>query len=472
MDQKKKTDADILTIPDDVWFFTFRYLTPLDFTFICLTCSHFNNFMHSNNYWKYGCEQLWSKANCKEPDFPSTLTRDLFGLFESIVDFILALLTSKHWQRYLQDTTRFTSVETLRRKIYLGEITAEKLVCRSSRHILELIIEHDRIEMFKIYLYYYTKKVYGSNIGNYSTSNYNQMACDTIETLSFKYQAISKPIVNFPYEGRNQFVIHRVFANDAMKIATYLLSKDVDSTKNDTYNNNNINDRKNNTMASICTNEDDHDIPLSLINSMVRSDTDTIVEESLLSTAVGLERIEFIQLLLKHPSMTKDEINKPRTGRRDRLGGTLLHQAVNKSIEIVRMLINDDRVDINAVDKRGKTAIMVAIDLQPKTALMLIENDKIDVNIQNNRGDTLLHMIVKMGLRHYFCPGVKDKNEQDEIAVQLAQKLLQRKDLDCNIKNSNGQLAVNFAKSINFVRMIQLLEKYGENCKQVVSRLC
>lgn len=123
------------------------------------------------------------------------------------------------------------------------------------------------------------------------------------------------------------------------------------------------------------------------------------------------------------------------------------------TIKIATMLINDKRTDINAVDKDGETPLMVAI--QSKYALeyasILIENNKCDVNAQDKNGETALHKFVIIAENtDYYC--------------QLAEKLLQRKDLDCNITNIKGQTALDWAKEDNLNKIAKIFIARQKKC--------
>ena len=121
--------------------------------------------------------------------------------------------------------------------------------------------------------------------------------------------------------------------------------------------------------------------------------------------------------------MTKELINKG-----DSYGRTPLHLAciggdglrkvdyTSNAIDTIKILINDNRTNVNAVVKYGQTALMLAARSQPKVAIILIENEKCDVNIKDIDGKTVLD-IIKLNISK-----IDEKTKQEMIG-----KLLQRK---------------------------------------------
>ena len=154
--------------------------------------------------------------------------------------------------------------------------------------------------------------------------------------------------------------------------------------------------------------------------------------------------------------MTKTGINQPNI-----YGTTPLHYAAGPgdscnaraqdATNIVQMLINDERTDINAVDKDGKTALMHAMNIYYPVTKMLITNDRVDVNIQNNVGETALHKAANATTwRHVHLTW--------DDTIELVQMLLQRKDfVAVAAKDYKNRTALNVAWETNFTQMAALL---------------
>ena len=98
---------------------------------------------------------------------------------------------------------------------------------------------------------------------------------------------------------------------------------------------------------------------------------------------------KMVQLLLKHPNMTKKVINM-----QDVSGQTAFLAACDAgAFNIVQIMINDDRVDINIAKNNGKTALMSAIRCyQTQIALLLINNCKVDLKVKDEAGRSALDM--------------------------------------------------------------------------------
>ena len=176
----------------------------------------------------------------------------------------------------------------------------------------------------------------------------------------------------------------------------------------------------------------------------------------ILNYCVTYRKVEIVSLLIDHPNMTKELINQtnPR-------GRTPLHHAFMKtsagdddqdsSLKIDQMLINDKRTDINIVSGEGKTALMYAIESYPKIAMTLIDNERCNVNIQATYGDTAFHIFVETAA---LC-----NLDTDATYLQLCQKLLQRKDLDSNIRNNQAKTPLDLAKEKNLSAIVKLIAK-------------
>ena len=161
------------------------------------------------------------------------------------------------------------------------------------------------------------------------------------------------------------------------------------------------------------------------------------------------KNVEFVSLLLNHPSMTKSCINKGNINGMSALQCACINGNSFKKFEpkfyeklvmmIVELLINDKRCNVNKKNSNGETALFIAIKTFANVAIMLIDNKRVNVNIQSNMtGDTPLHVAVLK----YMFPNGNIKDEQQN-RLKVIQKLLSRSDLNLNIKNNNGKTALN-----------------------------
>ena len=181
-----------------------------------------------------------------------------------------------------------------------------------------------------------------------------------------------------------------------------------------------------------------------------------------LTHAAYCKQVEIVSLLINHPNMTEKLMNKG-----DKFGLKPLHCASmtkydsiddielqDNALKIAQMLINDTRTKINAVNKEGETALMYAIESCPKIAMILIENQQCNINIQRYDGDTAFHILI-------FQTAERLDTTNIDIYKELCRKILQRKDLDYNITNRNGETALDVAKNEKLHEIVQLITKMG-----------
>ena len=428
--------TNILDLPDDVWFLTFYFLTPLDFTSIPSTCLHFCHLTKcsaANKYWEYQCQRLW--AYIKENNYSTQNFREVFRL---IIDFTLTILTGNSYDSFkkMHDSETFAEIEShvdyddtnkdkdklfkkLRKQGYNMKISVDTIGALSYRHILSLIIELDNVEIFKIY------------------------TCNMIDT-------INDPIQGFPAGSSSQTILMNVVRNGAKKVARYLLAPvKTDSDDND--------------------DDDKHKYKYNFDNIDVTSAAKGSAHDTPLTYAAYCKHVEIVSLLINHKNMTQNGMNKG-----DKNEVKPLHCACTYSmnrqateeeaLDICQMLINDKRTNINGVDKDGETALMFAIQSQTKSALYLMQHDKIDINIQKNNGDTVLHVLTTMGTSYVYS-SLQTRSTRQELAVKLAKQLMKRKDLNANLLNNDGYTPADLAAAAGFEKMTQLLTQYMNNKK-------
>ena len=416
------TTWTMFDIHDDALFLIIGCLKPLDFLSLSQTCLHFYHlsdpmkYCAMNKYWKIKCQKSWSLI--KKNNYA---TDNYKNLFQSMIDFMVRTIGENFDQfsiifhePHLESHSKrkdFIKSLKLRQQGCNMEITMDKMAEVLKDCFLSHIIKLDNLEMFKIYM-----------------CNMNDNFIN--EKILYRFAlTIARPII---------FVVIEFGAN---KIARHLLAP--------VKNQENIKGK----------NTQNYDFSSKNINIHTRDAL--LAEDTPLTFAADCKRVEIVSLLINHPNMTKRGINQG-----DASGVTPLQCACSLPhcsntdapfedvVEIVKLLINDKRTNINAVDCYGETALMYAIQFQPKIAEIMMENDKynynIDVNVQSDSGETVLHNAAQLQ--------TDDENTRSDV-IQATKKLLQRKNIDIHIKNNDNHTALDVATKENFTEMIELLNQ-------------
>ena len=285
---------------------------------------------------------------------------------------------------------------------------------RLEKYLLGNIIYQDNLKMFRIY----TCNTIDDDINTHRVPRRN-----------------SKPI------------LFMVITASAIKIANYLLARvnivvNVDD------------DHKKNEITN-----DNYHFPKIDIGQGSSSNQDTP-----LTRAAYFKDVEIVSLLLNHPNMTKNGINKC-----NKYGQTPLHcaamnvrdvrhTATDEDVEkTAQMLINDERTDLNCHDiKYGQTPLMYAMRMQARVAQLLIDNENVDVNAKSTHGHDDGGTALHIGIQTMKDNACKDTSEYDTIC-QVIKKLLSRKDFDKNIRNGKGKTGLDMAKKAKFSKIVKML---------------
>ena len=425
----------ILQLSEDTLFVGLAYTTPLDFLSLSQTCLHFCDLMINdsnkhpqiNKYWQQQCACFWrliDKNNYKPKNY------NYKCLFESMANFVV--LTDESVRIYGR---KIEEKVDLRIQAYKMKVTLNDIFSKQTEHYkLGMIIKYDNLKMFKIY-----------------TCNMND---DDINTHRIESRFGSKSILFTVITSKPP----------AMQIANYLLApveivspilindeSNIDDTT-DINSNNNNNEKQNPNIETY----------YNFAKIDVTSPEYTFSEDTPLTMASHYKHVEIVSLLIKHPNMTKNGINKG-----DQFGTTPLHCASTSAtliniqdvdvqddaVTIAQMLLNDDRTNANSIDNTGSTPLLYAIRGQPKVGQILIDNEKVDVNIRSRShiGSTALHVSIETMMKE------KDLMKRNAI-YQLIKKLLSRKDFDKNIKNGRGETGLDLAKKAKLSQVVKILK--------------
>ena len=245
-----------------------------------------------NKYWQQQCECFWrliNKNNYKPKNY------NYKCLFESMANFVV--LTDESVRIYGRNIEKKVD---LRIQAYKMKLTLNDIFSKETEHYkLGMIIKYDNLEMFKIY-----------------TCNMND---DDINTHKIESRFASKSILFTVITSKPP----------AMRIANYLLApveivspilindeSNIDDTT-DINSNNNNNEKQNPNIETY----------YNFAKIDVTSPEYTFSKDRPLTMASHYKHVEIVSLLMKHPNMTKNGINKG-----DHFGVTPLHCASTTSI--------------------------------------------------------------------------------------------------------------------------------------------
>ena len=130
---------------------------------------------------------------------------------------------------------------------------------------------------------------------------------------------------------------------------------------------------------------------------------------------------------------------------------TSLHKACYYNyLDIIKLLLKDNRIDVNRKDAQGSTAYHnIFYNFAIDTALLLFNDDRVDLNMQNYNGDTPLHVAC------YY-------NNINVVKIILL-FYLEYKYVNLNIKNNYGKTAKDIAKTYNYIDIVKCIEEYEKN---------
>lgn len=355
---------------DDLWIEIICLLNPHDFLTIAITNKHFNNltnrreFRRINLYWKYQSQLLCQNINSTNytPD-----DNDWYLLFQELLCYFLVIPATETFEFGISNQTyQFfdtVCITNINENIISDsdithtnnnhdndemELMIDYAICINIENALYYACIHDILPIFKLLLFIYGRN--NTNTGNTSNHNCknNIQSTDNIDING---------IYCWPFclQDQKTQILDIILRENSIKIGRYLLNP--------------------NNFGNI-------DLTVRYRES---EDGDTAL---IVATEWG--RIEFVELLLKHPNMTAQCINMGDIGE----NYTALHCASLKHRSIIaKLLVNDKRTNVNVQDIYLHTPLMEAIKYDSiQVANILLDHEKIDPALRNKYGVTVLNM--------------------------------------------------------------------------------
>jgi ankyrin repeat protein len=194
-----------------------------------------------------------------------------------------------------------------------------------------------------------------------------------------------------------------------------------------------------------------------------------------LIVAASKENNEIVKLLLEHP--------KINVNIQDYLERTaLIVAASNKNNETVKLLLEHPNINVDIKNADGNTALMMAATEGNTENLMNILRKNADINIQNKDGNTALILvapkknteIINLLLEHPNI-NVNIQNNLGRTALMLAatqgttENLMNilRKNPDTDIKNNDGNTALMMATK---ARKVSIMNAFNKHERELVRR--
>lgn len=156
-------------------------------------------------------------------------------------------------------------------------------------------------------------------------------------------------------------------------------------------------------------------------------------------------------------------------------GLTALHLAAKMGKpQIVRLLVEECKANVNAIDDTGRTPLFLAFQRgNTKTARILIQEFHVNVNTVNQWGETPLHLAAKKGKLEKIQLLVKEYNMDvnfldkfGETPLHYASKmgniyalelLIKEFHANVNIKNKRGMTPLYLAAKKGFIQIVNFL---------------
>jgi len=144
--------------------------------------------------------------------------------------------------------------------------------------------------------------------------------------------------------------------------------------------------------------------------------------------------------------------------------GDLASQAIaHNQIHLLRLLINQQQVDLNTLNTQGLTLLMEAMRRHNPNALLVLLNDSLDRQIvpdlmhRDHQDNTVLHYMA-MHLPDAWFDEPSDQPVLEDLLEQFFNDL--REDFDWEHHNAQGLTAVELAQTAHKDNLVGFLQTY------------
>lgn len=140
-----------------------------------------------------------------------------------------------------------------------------------------------------------------------------------------------------------------------------------------------------------------------------------------------------IKLLLETTGFNEQHINQG-----DNTGTTpLMHACYMDDLDLIKLLLKNDKIDVNKSDNRGMTAFNIACrELKYEIIDIFLNCNNVDVNKQDNYGRSPLANICLISNRTYIS--------LDDNYCKYIKKLLNDERIDVNIPDNDGKIPLDY----------------------------
>ena len=460
-------DAIEFEIPmdvDDLWLLIITSLSSGDFIAVRQTCNRFyqltdhNYKKHTiaNKYWKKECQRLCFDVKKAIDNKFIAENNKWFDFYRDLTQFLIA-------NKYVNN---FNECSNISKPITLYKMSKRQRKQHKRQH-----------RQNQVYSYIYGPN-YNRNIENFNQNENNKNVNDNNNNNKNKLKLMQHPILLACKQDRlsifqmlefrfnvkninqrfydlddccNHSALFTACCNGSIKIARYLLGFSLINSKlsnanlmNNKNNNNNSDNSDNNHDHN--TNSTSRNIDNININRVKNIDLNMIEgedDDTLLTKACSNGHIEIVSLLLKHPKMTTELINKG-----DFCDYRPIQCTDNK--DIISLLLNDKRTDINATSEHSfrTTPLMHFVgnvcetneDNSSTCAMMLIDRNDVDINARDNNGHSALDIAIHYG------------------RINIVSKMLKHPKININSMNLDGETPLMIAQRNKRDEIMKMIE--------------
>ena len=218
----------------------------------------------------------------------------------------------------------------------------------------------------------------------------------------------------------------------------------------------------------------DRDVMFSAINRCDVDYIDQVLEADALKTHDVSDRSNYTPLVKailnsEHNKSCMEVVRKliaygVDVNEQNGIGNTALHYAVSRNNPVItKELLEHPDINPNLHNLSGYTPLIWAVyrninsaaGIEPMT--LLLDSDKVDVNAIDEHGRTAL--ILAAMVRQVFTTDVDNHGPDYGRGPEITMLLLKRPDIDINLA-IDGLKAVDFARLRDHVKVVEILEEY------------